>query len=86
MAFPHLRKVCEKRGELLTFERWNRHEVSANVATVGSRDGGASTHLRKVCEKRGKPLTFGRWAGTKKEDFDLRKVGGDKEGGFRVWK
>ena len=53
---------CEENAEnMLTFGRWNRHDVSANVATIGSRGGGASAHLRKVCGKRGKLLTFGRW-------------------------
>ena len=60
-AFAHLRKVCGKHGKLLTFGRWNRHDVSANRATICSRGGGASAHLRKVCGKRGKLLTFGRW-------------------------
>jgi len=53
-AFAHLRKVCGKHGKLLTFRRWNRHDVSANVATIGSLGGGVSAHLRKVCGKHGK--------------------------------
>ena len=57
----HLRKVCIKRGKLLTFGRWNRRDASENVATIGSRGGMAFPHLRKVCIKRGKLLTFGRW-------------------------
>ena len=47
-------RCVENVGNMLTFGRWNRHDVSANVATICSRGGGVSAHLRKVCEKRGK--------------------------------
>ena len=62
VAFQPTFGRCVKNAEnMLTFGRWNRHDVSANRATICSRGGGVSAHLRKVCGKRGKLLTFRRW-------------------------
>ena len=66
MAFqPTFGRCAENAENMLTFGRWNRHDVSANVATICPGAVAFLSTFGRCVENAENMLAFGRWNATK---------------------